>query len=265
VKIGVLARIGAPLALLAFCALARPASANVLVDLAVGTSAVGPFHNKLVVVPDTRLFFRVATLNRFPASVLSLTEIPLINFSKKEVLLPGRINSRLASVVARNIGTFKVTAHVLFLSPFTGRVFEVSDSVIVVVGTLGPIDGKKDPGSAGGQQQGGTGSQGGQQGGAGSQGGQQGGLGDKKDDLGDLGDKKDDLGDLGDKKGGLGGQQQGGTGSQQQGGSGSQGGQQGGLGGQQGGSGSQGGQQGGTGGKKDDLGGLGKGDPTFQF
>jgi hypothetical protein len=275
VKIGILARIGAPLALLAVCAFARPASAQVLADLSVATSEAGPFLNQLTVVPDTKLFFRVAVLNRFSVPAVARVEVPLIRFSTNAILPSGQVASRLITAIGRTVGTHNVTLHVLYLNPFTGRVFEVTDTVRVIVGTLGPTDGKKDSGSAG-QQQGGAGQQqGGKKddtgglgdkkddtGGAGQQGqqGQQGGTGSqggKKDDTGTLGGKKDDTGGLGDKKDDTGGagQQQGSAG--QQGGTGSQG-------GQQGGTGSQGGQQGGTGGKKDDAGGLGKGD-TFLF
>jgi hypothetical protein len=203
----------------------RPAAANVLCDLGVSNKSNGGFGSQVTVATGQKFFLRVAVLNTSGIPLVSVCEIPglkvrvgnvLSPFSVRTVLLPRIVTGTTLAAHSTSAGTFKTTVLVRFLDPFSGRVFEVADSVQVVVSHVSGGD-------------------------------------DKKSDTGGKKDDKDGIGELGGQQtGGTGGQQTGSLGGQQTGGTGSQtggtGGQTGVFGGQTGSTGGQ--QTGGTG--KDD-------------
>jgi hypothetical protein len=198
-KAGIVARLGAPLAILAICALARPASAGVLVDMSVAGTMNGTFSKQVQVSMGQKVFFRVAALNTFVIPLMAVCDIPmltlrvngmLVPFSMKEILASGKMGSMTLVAACTRAGTFRVTAFVLFMNPFTGVVSEVADTALVVcqamdtsgsmtAGSTGTMGGKSDgTGGMGGTNGsigvlGGTGTMGGQQ--TGTMGGQQGG------------------------------------------------------------------------------------------
>jgi hypothetical protein len=212
-----------PLALLLIGAAPRPAAANVLCQLAVSDKVDGKFGSQMQVGTGQKFFLRLAVLNTSAIPLVSVIDIPglkvrvgnvLTPFSVRSVLLPKIVAGTTLAAVCNTAGTFRTSVLVRFLDPFSGRIFEVADSVQIVVTTVKGGDDKK-----GGK-----------------------GKDDKK------GDDKTPVGELGGQQsGGTGGQQAGGTGGQQTGTTGGQ--QTGTTGGQQ--TGTTGGQQtGGTG--KDD-------------
>jgi hypothetical protein len=195
-KAGIVARLGAPLAILAICALARPASAGVLVDMSVADTMNGAFSKQVQVSMGQKVFFRVSALNTFVIPLVAVCDIPmltlrvngmLVPFSMKEILASGKMGSMTLVAACTRAGTFRVTAFVLFMNPFTGVVSEVADTALVAcqamdtsgsmtTGSTGTMGGKTDgtggtDGSIG--VLGGTGTMGGQQ--TGTMGGQQGG------------------------------------------------------------------------------------------
>jgi hypothetical protein len=203
-KAGIVARLGAPLALLAICTLARPASAGVLVDMSVADTMSGAFTKQVQVSMGQKVFFRVSALNTFVIPIVSVCDIPmltlnvngmLVPFSMKEILVSGKMGSMTLVASCTRAGSFRVTAFVLFVNPFTGVVSEVADTALVVcqatdtsgsmtTGSTGATGGKS--GDTGGMDGsigvlGGTGTMGGQQTGTmggqqtGTMGGQQGG------------------------------------------------------------------------------------------
>jgi hypothetical protein len=225
-----------PLALLLIGAAQPRAAANVLCDLGVSDKSGGQFGKQIFVGAGQKFFIRVAVMNTSLSSVVSVCDIPglkvrvgntVMPWSVRTVLMPRQVAGTTIAAACPSPGSFKTTVLVRFLSPFTGRVHEVADTVsIVAVGPddkktdgTGGLGGKGDKTNGGtspigelgtgGQQSGGLGGQ--QSGGTGGQGGQTGGTGGKDDKTGGTGGK-------GDKTGGTGGQ-------------GSQGGQSGGLGG----------------------------------
>jgi len=206
-----LSRFLAPLALSLLCATARPASANVFVDLDAGKSVQGLFVDQIQVQTGETFFFRLAALNTSFIPLSTVCDIPalkvrvgniLVPFRIREVLFPGKITGMTFPAVCTRAGTFKVTVLLLFRNPFTGKVCEIADTVtLVCVDKVSGGDGKKD-GALGGQQSGG---QGGKKDGTGTLGGQQSGTtgGQQSGSMGgQQGGKKDDTGAAGGQTGG---------------------------------------------------------------
>jgi hypothetical protein len=149
--------LAAPLALVAVCALARPASASVFVDLTVSNATNSRFGPQVRVSPGQTVLFRLAALDTFSVPVACRCDIPLLNWTISTSLSPSRVGVTTLSAKVTREGTFNVSAFVLFVSPMTGRVTEVADTVVV-------ISGSGDTGQQAGQQQGGQQQAGGQQG-----------------------------------------------------------------------------------------------------
>lgn len=171
-KTRTLARLGAPLALLAVCALARPASASVIVDLKVADST-GQFGTQVAVSPGQKVFFRLAAMDTFSVPLACRCDIPLLSWSVNSSLMPGRMGATTLAATVTREGTFNVTAFVLFMNPLTGRVTEVADTAVVISGSGGTGTGtgtKTGTGTGSQQQQ--TGGTGQQTGGTGGQTGQ---------------------------------------------------------------------------------------------
>lgn len=162
-------------AVLAVGFLARPASAHVLVDLGVSPKQEAKFEKQVKVSPGQLFFFRMVAVNVSVVPLIAVCDIPglkvnlagvLLPFSVREVLLPKRPSGMIIAALCPQPGTFKTTVFVRFLDPFTGRVREVHDTVVVVceladgkkkAKDTGAV-GKKDP-AAGAQQGGAAGSQ----------------------------------------------------------------------------------------------------------
>jgi hypothetical protein len=215
-KAGIVARLGASLALLAICTLARPASAGVLVDMSVADTMSGAFSKQVQVSMGQKVFFRVSALNTFVIPIVSVCDIPmltlsvngmLVPFSVKEILASGKMGSMTLVATCTRAGTFRVTAFVRFINPFTGGVSEVADTALVVCQAMG---------ASSGMTTGSTGATGGKTGGTGGTDGSIGVLGG----TGSMGS----MGSMG-STGTMGGQQTGTMGGQQ---TGTMGGQQGG-------------------------------------
>lgn len=200
-----------PLALLALGAAPRPAAAHLLCELAVSDKATGQFGKQIQVQPGQVFFLRIAVLNVSTGPLVAVCDIPglrvsvgrvLVPFSVKGVFLPKQVSSTTIAIVAKSAGTIKTSLLVRFLHPFTARVYEVSDSVLIVSGVtgddkkgagaksgkddkekkggvtpIGELGGAQQTGGTGAQQTGGTGAQ--QTGGTGAQ--QTGGAGGKDD------------------------------------------------------------------------------------
>jgi hypothetical protein len=100
-----------------------------------------------------KVFFRVSTLNTFVFPLVAVCDIPVLTVRVKRVVVPFRVKEILISgktssmtLVAKCIraGTFRVTAFVLFINPFTGRVLEVADTALVLCDAKGTSGGAKD-------------------------------------------------------------------------------------------------------------------------
>jgi hypothetical protein len=166
-KARIVARLGAPLALLAVCALTRPASADVFVDMSVADTASGAFAKQVQVSMGQKVFFRVSALNTFVIPVVAVCDIPILTvrvnrivvpFRVKEILTSGKTGSMILVANCLRAGTFRVTAFVLFLNPFTGSLAEVCDTALVACDASGTSGGAKDgtTGTTGGGQEDGS-------------------------------------------------------------------------------------------------------------
>jgi hypothetical protein len=164
VRTRIFARFGAPLVLLAVCALARPASAHVFVRLEVCDKLGGTFGQQATVVVGQKFILRMTTFNVLMVPLVVVCDIPLLRFRVssvripfrvKQVLLPGKTGSTSLAAICNSAGTATVTAFVLFLNPFTGQICEAADSIVVVCGQRSASGGKKDgtTGTLGGGQQ----------------------------------------------------------------------------------------------------------------
>lgn len=166
-KAGIVARLGAVLALLAVCAFSRPASADVFVDLGVADTMSGAFCKKVQVSMGQKVLFRVSTRNTFLIPIVAVCNIPLLTVRVNRVVVPFRVNAILTTgnagsttLVAKckRAGTFQVTAFVLFFNPFTGCFQELCDTAMVTCDDGGASAGTKNPSTdtAGGGQDDGT-------------------------------------------------------------------------------------------------------------
>jgi hypothetical protein len=163
-KGGIVARLGAPLALLAVCALARPASADVFVHVSVADTVSGAFGKQVQVSMGQKVFFRVSALNTFVIPLAAVCDIPILTirvnrvvvpFRVKEILTSGKTGSMTFVAKCLRAGTFRVTAFVLFLNPFTGSLAEVADTALVACDATVTSGGAKDgaTGTTGGGQE----------------------------------------------------------------------------------------------------------------
>jgi hypothetical protein len=182
-------RLGAALVVLAACALARPAGAGVSVDLEVSDTIDGKYGSKVKVDQGDKIYFRMTDKNNFNVPLVCVCEIPMLKWQGKEVLLPGKKDSKLFAATCPQAGTYKLMACMTFVDPKNGHVSEETDTVTIEVATEDDTDadlsggdmGPDYTGELGGGQQGsgqqgagkGSQQQGGQQQGGQQQGGQQ--------------------------------------------------------------------------------------------
>lgn len=112
--------------------LARPAGANLVVQLGGAEKAGDKVSRKIKTTVGQKIHFQVAQVNQYGVPLVALCRLPVLNVKAQGILLPGKLEARWLTAVCVREGTYHVTALMAYQDPYTGRVKEVADTCLVV-------------------------------------------------------------------------------------------------------------------------------------
>jgi hypothetical protein len=124
--------LGVALALAAAWVAARPADAQLVVQMDGMGKGGGKLTDTVKTTVGQKMYFQVAQMNAYRMPILALCQWPMLRAQQRGILLPGKPGKTWLAAVCRRPGTYKVTAYLLYLNPFTGGLCEAVDSCKII-------------------------------------------------------------------------------------------------------------------------------------